>query len=54
MNIARDIWIRLEEQPTEYFKKTIAKARKNRKAGKGSPIFNNSKEAVTWLENQGI
>ena len=43
-----------EEIPNEYFKRTLAKARKNWKEGKGSPIFHTGEEAVKWLEDQGI
>ena len=43
-----------EEIPNEYFKRTLAKARKNWKDGKGSPIFRTGEEAVAWLEKQGI
>ncbi len=46
--------IREEEIPNEYFKKTVAKARKNRIEGKGSPIFNTGEETIKWLEEQGI
>lgn len=45
---------RREEIPNEYFKRTLAKARKNWKEGKGSPIFHSGEEAVKWLEDQGI
>lgn len=45
---------REEEIPNEYFKRTLAKARKNWREGKGSPIFHTGKEAVKWLEEQGI
>ena len=43
-----------EEIPNEYFKRTLAKARKNWKEGKGSPVFRTGEEAVKWLEDQGI
>lgn len=43
-----------KEEPSEYFKRTLAKARKNRREGKGSPIFHTGEEAVKWLEEQGI
>jgi len=43
-----------DEIPNEYFKRTLAKARKNWKEGKGSPIFHSGEEAVKWLEEQGI
>jgi addiction module RelB/DinJ family antitoxin len=42
-----------EEIPNAYFKRTIAKARKNFREGKGSPVFNTGEEAVKWLEEQG-
>jgi len=45
---------RNEEIPNEYFKRTLAKARKNWKEGKGSPVFRTGEEAVKWLEDQGI
>ena len=45
---------REEEIPNEYFKRTLAKARKNWKEGKGSPVFKTGEEAVKWLEEQGI
>lgn len=44
----------LDEEPNEYFKRTLAKARKNWKEDKGSPVFHTGKEAVKWLEEQGI
>lgn len=43
-----------DEIPNEYLIKTINKAEKDRKAGKGSPIFRTGEEAVKWLEEQGI
>ena len=43
-----------EEIPNAYFKRTLAKARKDWKEGKGSPVFHTGKEAVKWLEEQGI
>ncbi|MBI2049633.1 type II toxin-antitoxin system RelB/DinJ family antitoxin [Candidatus Roizmanbacteria bacterium] len=45
---------REDEIPNEYFKRTLAKARKNWKEGKGSPVFHTGEEAVKWLEEQGI
>lgn len=44
----------LEEEPNEYFRRTLAKARKNWQEGKGSPVFHTGREAVKWLEEQGI
>ncbi len=52
--IGTDIHIRLTEEPSEYFKKAIKKADKDRKEGKGSPLFKNAKESIEWLEKQGI
>ena len=46
--------VREEEIPNEYFKRTLAKAQKNWKEGKGSPIFHTGEETVKWLEEQGI
>lgn len=43
-----------DEIPNEYFKRTLAKARKNWKEGKTSPIFDNIKDNLDWLEKQGI
>ncbi|MCL4353734.1 type II toxin-antitoxin system RelB/DinJ family antitoxin [Patescibacteria group bacterium] len=43
-----------EEIPSEYFKQTLAKARKNWEEGKGSPVFHTPEEAVKWLDEQGI
>lgn len=43
-----------EEIPNEYFKRTLAKARKNWKEGKTSPLFTNIKDDLKWLEEQGI
>jgi addiction module RelB/DinJ family antitoxin len=44
----------LDEEPSEYLKKTIKQALADRKKGKASPVFNTGKEAVKWLESQGI
>jgi addiction module RelB/DinJ family antitoxin len=43
-----------EEIPNEYFKQTLVKARRNRKAGKGSPTFSTGEDMAEWLEKQGI
>ncbi|MEK7186275.1 MAG: type II toxin-antitoxin system RelB/DinJ family antitoxin [Patescibacteria group bacterium] len=42
------------EEPSEYLIKTIKQALQDRKEGKASPVFNTGKEAVKWLERQGI
>ena len=43
-----------DEIPNENFKRTLAKARKNWKEGKTSPVFDNIKDNLKWLEKQGI
>lgn len=43
-----------DEQPSEYLIQAIKKARENRKRGKGSPIFDNAKDAIAYLHQQGI
>lgn len=42
------------EEPSEYLIKTIKQALKDKKEGKASPVFNTGKEAIKWLEQQGI
>lgn len=44
----------LEEEPSEYLIKQIRKAEKNIREGKVSPALKTGKEAVEWLEKQGI
>lgn len=44
----------LNEEPSEYLKRTIKQALVDRKKGKASPVFNTGKEAIKWLEAQGI
>lgn len=48
------VTFRADEEPSEYLIKTIKQAEKDRKNGKASPIFNTGKEAIEWLEKQGI
>jgi|SRR3989344_4250727 len=43
-----------DEVPNEYLKSAIRQAEKDYKAGKVSPAFKTGKEAVAWLEKQGI
>ena len=38
-----------DEEPSPYLKRILKKAEKNRKEGKGSPIFDNAKDAIAWL-----
>lgn len=51
---SKKIDVSLPKIPNAYFKRTLAKARKDFKAGKGSPIFTNIKDELKWLEKQGI
>lgn len=36
-------------EPTPYLKRAIKQAEKDRLAGKGSPVFDNAKDAIAWL-----
>lgn len=40
------------EKPTEYFMKVLKDSEKERKNGKSSPVFSNSKAAISWLRDQ--
>ena len=42
-----------DEYPSEYLIKTIKQAERDRKAGKGSPVFKTGREAIKWLKEQG-
>lgn len=42
----------LKEEPSEYLKRTIKRARKDLKAGKASPIFDNAEDAIAWLHRK--
>lgn len=44
----------LGEEPSEYLKKRIRQAEENYKKGNTSPAFKTAKEAIAWLEKQGI
>lgn len=44
----------IDEIPSEYLIKTIRQAQKNYKEGKASPVFSNAKDAIKYLEDQGI
>lgn len=44
----------LEREPSDYLVRTIKQAVEDRKRGKASPVFKNGKDAVAWLEKQGI
>ena len=44
----------LEEKPSQYLIDSIKRAEKDIKEGNVSPAFKTGKEAVEWLEKQGI
>ena len=44
----------LNEEPSEYLKRLIHQANKALKTGKASPGFNNAKDAIAYLEKQGV
>lgn len=43
-----------DEIPNKRTAAILKKARENRKKGLGSPIFGNAKDAIAFLEKQGI
>ena len=47
----KSILSKLSENPTKYLLRSIKIARKERQEGKASPIFNNAKDAVKWLNS---
>ena len=44
----------LEEKPSQYLIDSIKRAERDIKEGNVSPAFRTGKEAVEWLEKQGI
>lgn len=43
-----------DEIPNKHTLAIMKQAEKNRKQGKGSPIFDNAEDSIKWLEKQGI
>lgn len=43
-----------DETPNTYLKNLMRQADKDLKAGKASPSFDNAKDAIAYLEKQGI
>lgn len=43
-----------DEEPNEYLKSVMKQAEENYRAGKVSPAFDNAKDAIKYLEDQGI
>jgi len=50
----KEVHFRLDETPNAYLRSAIKQAEKNRKEGKASPVFDNAKDAIEFLEKQGI
>lgn len=46
------IEVRVDEVPTEFLKKILRQARKDRKNGKASPVFHSGEDAVEFLDEQ--
>lgn len=40
------------EEPSEYMLKELERSKKDIKAGRVSPTFNNAKEAIKWLNSR--
>lgn len=47
----KSILSKLSENPTKYLLESIKIARKERKEGKASPIFNKADDAIKWLNS---
>ena len=41
----------IDEKPSEYLIGAIKQARKERKEGKSSPVFDKAEDAIKWLDN---
>ena len=46
--------IRGEEEPSQYLKSAMKKAKENYSKGNTSPSFSNTQDELKWLEKQGI
>ena len=44
----------IKEEPNEYLKSLMKKAKENYKKGHTSPAFSNTQDERKWLEKQGI
>ncbi len=44
----------VDEELSAYTIRAMKRAKANRLAGKGSPVFDNAKDAIKYLEDQGI
>ena len=65
LNSLVDAWLRqfvktkrvplnLEEKPSKYLIESIKKSEEQLRKGETSPAFDNAKDAIAWLEKQGI
>lgn len=43
---------KLYHYPTPYLLKAMKKAKKDRKEGKASPVFNTTKDAIKWFDEE--
>lgn len=50
----RKVELDLGEEPSNYLKSIIKQAEVNYRKGKASPAFRTGKDAVKWLEKQGV
>jgi DNA-damage-inducible protein J len=50
----KSIEARLPETPNQYLQSVMKQAKENRAKGNASPVFDNTEEAVKYLEEQGI
>lgn len=50
----KKIELDLGEKPSPRLIRSMKRAEKNWKEGKGSPVFKTGEEAVKWLEDRGI
>ena len=50
----KEVHFRLDETPNAYIRSAIKQAEKNGKEDKASPVFAIAKDAIEFLEKQGI
>lgn len=48
----RRVEFSLDEKPSPYLVKILKKAEKNLKERKGSPVFDNAEDAISWLHKK--
>jgi addiction module RelB/DinJ family antitoxin len=65
LNSLMDAWLRqfvktkraplnVEEKPSKYLIESIRKSEEQLRKGETSPAFDNAKDAIAWLEKQGV